>query len=103
MGKTTRNAISNDQKREICQYKKDNPRAKNVEIISHFEKKFNRQFGRSTMTEILQNSTLYLTNFNSNNEFRLRKAAHPELNVLSIDFLKFPRLMKLFVQITNIQ
>jgi hypothetical protein len=79
MGKTTRNAISNDQKREICQYKKDNPRAKNVEIISHFEKKLNRQFGRSTMTEILQNSTLYLTNFNSNNEFRMRKAAHPEL------------------------
>jgi len=28
MGKTTRNAISNDQKREICQYKKDNPKAK---------------------------------------------------------------------------
>jgi hypothetical protein len=45
MGKTTRNAISNDQKREICQYKKDNPKAKNVELISHFEKKFNRQFG----------------------------------------------------------
>ena len=44
MGKTTRNAISNDQKREICQYKKDNPKAKNVELISHFEKKFNRQF-----------------------------------------------------------
>ena len=45
MGKTTRNAISNDQKREICQYKKDNPKAKNVELISHFENKFNRQFG----------------------------------------------------------
>ncbi len=40
MGKTTRNAISNDQKREISQYKKDNPKAKNVELISHFEKKF---------------------------------------------------------------
>jgi len=79
MGKTTRNAISNDQKREICQYKKDNPKAKNVELISHFEKKFNRQFGKSTMTEILQNSSLYLTNFNSNNQFRMRKAAHPEL------------------------
>ena len=79
MGKTTRNAISNDQKREICQYKKDNPKAKNVELISHFENKFNRQFGRSTMTEILQNSTLYLTNFNSNNQFRMKKAAHPEL------------------------
>ena len=56
--KTTRNAISNDQKREICQYKKDNPKVKNVEFISHFEKKLNRQFGRSTLTEILQNSTL---------------------------------------------
>ncbi len=33
LGKTTRNAISNDQKREICQYKKDNPKAKNVELI----------------------------------------------------------------------
>ena len=37
MGKTTRNAISNDQKREICQYKKDNPKAKNVDLISHVE------------------------------------------------------------------
>ncbi len=34
MGKTTRDAISKDQKREICQYKKDNPKAKNVELIS---------------------------------------------------------------------
>jgi hypothetical protein len=39
MGKTTRNAISNDQKREICQYKKDNPKAKNVELISHLLRK----------------------------------------------------------------
>ncbi len=39
MGKTTRNAISNDQKREICQYKKDNPKAKNVELISHLSKR----------------------------------------------------------------
>jgi hypothetical protein len=31
MGETTRNAISKDQKREIC--KKDNPKAKNVELI----------------------------------------------------------------------
>jgi hypothetical protein len=60
MGKTTRNAISKDQKKEIRQYKKDNPKAKNVELISHFEKKFNRQFGKSTMTEILKNSSLYL-------------------------------------------
>ena len=28
MSKTTRNAISNDQKREIHQFKKDNPKAK---------------------------------------------------------------------------
>jgi hypothetical protein len=37
MGKTTRNAISNDQKREICQYKKDNPKAKNIELINKFD------------------------------------------------------------------
>jgi hypothetical protein len=67
------------KKEKFVNIKKIIREQKNVEIISHFEKKFNRQFGRSTMTEILQNSTLYLTNFNSNNEFRMRKAAHPEL------------------------
>jgi len=74
-----RNAISNEQKREICQYKKDNPLAKNQEVISHFEKRFNRNFCKSSISEILQNSSLYLVNFNSRNDFRIKKAKYPEL------------------------
>jgi hypothetical protein len=74
-----RNAISNDQKREICQYKKDNPLAKNQEVISHFEKRFSRHFCKSSISEILQNSSLYLVNFNSRNDFRIKKAKYPEL------------------------
>ena len=41
MGKK-RIPISYDQKREICQYKKNDPIIKNSESASYFEKKFNR-------------------------------------------------------------
>ena len=74
-----RNAISNEQKRAICQYKQDNPLAKNQEVISHFEKRFNRHFCKSSISEILQNSSLYLVSFNSRNDFRIKKAKYPEL------------------------
>ncbi len=40
MTKTTRNAISNDQKRETHQFKKDNPKAKNDEIFKWMVSKF---------------------------------------------------------------
>ena len=76
---TKRTAITHDQKKLICQYKKDNPLAKNSEINAHFSTLFKRNFAASSITEILQNSSVYLTDFDSKNKFRIRKADHPEL------------------------
>ena len=52
--------IDISQKQEICQYKKDNPLAKQTEIIQIFSKKFNSKFSKSTISEIIKDSDQYL-------------------------------------------
>ena len=56
MSKTTRNAISNDQKREIHQFKKDNPKAKNDEIFSWIVIK------RLVMTDLVSPNIRFIVN-----------------------------------------
>ena len=34
-------ALSNEQKAEICRYKRDNPNISNISLARHFERKFN--------------------------------------------------------------
>jgi len=56
MSKTTRIAISNDQKREIHLFKKDNPKAKNDEIFSWIVIK------RLVMTDLVSPNIRFIVN-----------------------------------------
>jgi hypothetical protein len=88
-----RQKIDFEQKHEICQYKKSNPLVKQSEIIKIFSEKYNRKLSKSSISEILSNSELYLVKYDNKNKYRNRKAAHPELEqCLHIWFLEQRRL-----------
>ena len=53
-------AILNETKQEICKYKKEHPLLKQNEIAEIFSKNYNRKFNKSSISEILKNSELYL-------------------------------------------
>ena len=72
-------SLSNEQKAEICRYKRDNPKISNVNLARHFEKKFNLNLNDikpTTLSGILKKSeNLLNTDFVS--KFRIKKAEHP--------------------------
>jgi hypothetical protein len=75
-----RNALTNDQKRTICLYKKNNPLIKDKDIGLHFANFFKMdKIAKSTLSRILSESDTYLTNFDSKNTYRMRAAHHPEM------------------------
>jgi len=75
-----RNALTNDQKRTICLYKKNNPLIKDKDIGLHFANVFKMdKIAKSTLSRILSESDTYLTNFDSKNTYRMRAAHHPEM------------------------
>ena len=77
-----RNALTNDQKRTICLYKKNNPLIKDKDIGLHFANVFKMdKIAKSTLSRILSESDTYLTNFDSmlskflrKNTYRMRAA-----------------------------
>ena len=55
-------SLTNEQKAEICRYKRDNPKISNVNLARHFEKKFKLNLNDikpTTLSGILKKSYLY--------------------------------------------
>jgi len=79
---SSRKAFTNDQKRQICLYKKNNPLFKDKDIGVHFAKIFNvNKIPKSTLSRILSESNTYLTNKlagNCNKRFRIRGVEESE-------------------------
>ena len=78
---SSRKAFTNDQKRQICLYKKNNPLFKDKDIGIHFAKLFNvNKIPKSTLSRILSESNTYLTNKISDKytkRFRIRGVEQP--------------------------
>jgi len=89
----TRNKIDFDIKQEICYHKIAHPEQKQYEIAKYFSDKYKRTFSKSTISEIIKDTQLYL-NLETNNKFRNRKAEHPELEkCLHLWYLEQRRLL----------
>ncbi len=57
---------------EMCRFKRDNPKAKQVDLIEKFSKLYGHKISSSTMSEILKNSDFFLNN-DLATEFRYKK------------------------------
>ena len=58
-----RNELTNDLKRTICLYKKNNPHLKDKDIGNHFAKIFNvEKIAQSSLSRILSEADTYLYN-----------------------------------------
>lgn len=72
--------LSLRQKKEICQYKADNPAITQGELAAHFSVEFKGKIGRSTISDILRNRDRWLSaSSNDDNAKRFRQGKHPQL------------------------
>jgi hypothetical protein len=79
--KRKRTEITLDQKREICLYKDENYKITNIELIQHFNLRWNVKLGESTVSEILKNRDKFFNadNFMQPQTKRIRLGHYPEL------------------------
>ena len=75
--------LTNEQKAEICRYKRDNSDFSNIKIARHFEKIFKlnpHDLKPTTISGILKKSEVLLnTDFGKNQKFRIKNAENPQL------------------------
>ena len=75
--------LTNEQKADICRYKRDNANVSNIKIARHFEKIFElnpHDLKPTTVSGILKKSDILLnTDFAKNQKFRIRAAEQPQL------------------------
>ena len=82
--KRIRTAISNDIKKEICEYIKSNSNVKQGDVALFFNRKYNElNIDRSTVSKIWQNHEkwlAFLSNSQTSHTFRNRSVQFPELD-----------------------
>ena len=72
--------LSLRQKKEICQYKAENPAITQGELAAHFSVEFKGKIGRSTISDILRNKDRWLSaSSNDDNAKRFRQGKYPQL------------------------
>jgi hypothetical protein len=80
--KQTRSAISDELRKKICLYSKDNPQKSQTDIANHFNDQFETlNIDRSTVSKILKQKEKWLsiTSSNSAKKFHHKKPKYPLL------------------------
>ena len=74
--------LSIDNKREICEYAKQNSTLNHADITKHFNNKYNFNINRSTITKILSRKEKWLNILSTKQDpstVRQRSAKYPKL------------------------
>ena len=79
--KRKRTEVSLDQKREITQYKDLNPKIPNLDLMRHFNEKWNINLSLTTICDMLKNRDKYFDsdNLKPSDTKRLRLCENPDL------------------------